>query len=541
MMLYYSIFLSALFVAMVSVSTLMRWAPRWKLIDLPDARKVHAGVVPRIGGIGMVLGTVTAIAIWLGVREELRVFLAGILIIAAFGVWDDKADLNYKTKFFGQLLAIVVVVWHGDLLIARLSFTGHESLPIWAALPLTVFFLLGTTNAMNLSDGLDGLAGGVSLLSLVCILALATLSDAGEVVAVVLAIGGAIVGFLRYNTHPATVFMGDAGSQFLGFTLGVLAVWLTQKANTALAPELPLLILGLPIVDTLTVMTQRLRRGASPFKPDKTHFHHKLLALRFDHYETVLVIYVIQAAFVVSAYLFRYESGWSILGVFCALGVAMAMLPAVIIRLHWRIQAGQPKVSRLARWVYRLRELQWLNWYPYYGVALAITVFVLAVSLAVDEFSTDVAVLLPGVLILAVLTRFVPPAPGVAMKRLVVYTCAILMTYSLNADALVNPSHYPEQWESFFLLLGVLLAIGVRYSGKENFSLTTSDFLVIFILLAAAYLPIFKDTRLARLALESAVMLYGVEFVMRRTSVFARILWYGSLLACSIVAVRMVF
>lgn len=539
-MLFYSVFLTALFVSMVLVAVLIRMAAGWKLVDLPDARKVHKGAIPRIGGIGMVLGTVAAIGAWLDFDTGPRFFLLGMVIIAAFGIWDDRANLNYKIKFLGQFLAVLAVVLPGDLLIGQLSFPACGALPPVVSIPLTVFFLLGMTNAVNLADGLDGLAGGVSLLSLVCIMALAALADANDVILLALAIGGSTLGFLRYNTHPAVVFMGDTGSQFLGFSLGVLAIWLTQSANTALPAELPLLILGLPIIDTLTVMTQRMLNGHSPFKPDRNHFHHKLLDLGFDHYEAVLAIYSIQALFVIAAYGLRYESLALVLGFYGMLAAGLVCIHPVGIRLRWRLhrwQGQEKRESWLARCIRQLRQRQWLNKYPYYGVATLIFAFLIVVALLIDANSTDIGYLSLAVLAAGLALRFAPPSLSLLAKRLIIYTCAILMIYLLNTDeanATLEDFQIYVKW--FFLLLALMLALGVRYSGREFFSLSTSDYLVMFILLASAYLPLFENS--ARLALEAAVMLYGVEFVKRRAGLPASALWYGANTGFILVAAR---
>ncbi|QSA95531.1 glycosyltransferase family 4 protein [Methylococcus sp. EFPC2] len=538
-MFYYSIFLTALFVSMVLVAILIRLAAGWKLVDIPDARKVHKGAIPRIGGIGMVLGTVAAIGAWLGFDSGPKLFLLGILIIAAFGIWDDRANLNYKIKFLGQFLAVLAVVLPGDLLIDRLSFPGCEDLPNLVSAPLTVFFLLGMTNAVNLADGLDGLAGGVSLLSLACIIALAAPADASEVILLSLAIGGSILGFLRYNTHPAVVFMGDTGSQFLGFSLGVLAIWLTQTANTALPPELPLLILGLPIVDTLTVMTQRILKGHSPFKPDRNHFHHRLLDLGLDHYEAVLAIYSLQAVFVCAAYVLRYESAALILGFYAALALALIAMHPLGTRLRWRLHRwqGHHRVSWLAHGVRELQQRQWLNKYPYYSVTLLIVGFLIVVALKINTRTPDLGYLSLAILILgATLRFFASPSMSSRLRSLIIYTGAILMIYLLNTQTGAELAEFQSRLKWFFLLLALLLAVGVRYSGREYFSLSTSDYLVMFILLASAYMPTFENS--ARLALEAAVMLYGVEYVKRRGGLPAHALWYGANAGFALVAAR---
>ena len=208
-------------------------------------------------------------------------FLCGIAVILLFGVWDDIRGLDYRLKFLGQITAVLIVVLYGGVVIRFVPLSGLEPLPDYVAIPFTVFALIGITNAVNLADGLDGLAGGITLLSLGMIGILAYPTGDTNVPLAAIAVIGSIVGFLRFNTYPARIFMGDGGSQFLGFSAGVLVVMLTQESNTALSPALTLMILGLPILDTGMVMAQRLHEGRSPFLPDKNHIHHKLLALGF--------------------------------------------------------------------------------------------------------------------------------------------------------------------------------------------------------------------------------------------------------------------
>ncbi len=217
-------------------------------------------------------------------------------------------SLDYRLKFLGQFLAVFVIVFWGKVNIAVFPFAGMDPVPAYLSIPVTIIFLVGVTNAVNLSDGLDGLAAGVALLSLAAIALLANLASGDVIILVSFVVAGTIFGFLRYNTYPARIFMGDTGSQFLGFTVGVLSVMLTQQVNTALNPLLPLFLVGLPIVDTLFVMTRRIIEGRSPFEADKTHMHHRLLSLGMAHYEAVSVIYVSQLAFLLAAFLLRYQA-----------------------------------------------------------------------------------------------------------------------------------------------------------------------------------------------------------------------------------------
>jgi len=287
-------------------------------IDFPNPRKVHTYPLPKIGGIAMALGTLVPVALSANGDRFTYAVIVGAWIVVIFGLIDDLKDYGYKFKLVGQILAAMVVITYGGLKIQFLGMHLSESahLPDFVAIPLTLLAIVGVTNAINLSDGLDGLAGGSSLLIFICIgyLAYTGIYIPGNRFIVLMSVAaiGSIFGFLRFNTYPATVFMGDVGSQLLGFLVITLSLGLTQ-CNTPLSPFLPLLLLGFPVLDTLTVMVERISSGRSPFKADKNHFHHKLLRLGIFHTEAVVTIYVITAFLVSSAFVFRFHSEWFLL------------------------------------------------------------------------------------------------------------------------------------------------------------------------------------------------------------------------------------
>lgn len=531
------IFLTALFVSMVTVAFFMRLAPILGFVDEPDARKVHVKRIPRGAGIGMILGFIASVMAWTSAGDirQLGIFL-GIGVIGLFGLWDDRSDLNYRLKFAGQLLAVFMAVWFGDVLIERVPLVEDGAVPGFVAYPLTVFFLLGTTNAVNLSDGLDGLAAGLSLLSLACIAGLGYLADANEPVFMAVAIMGGALGFLWFNTHPARVFMGDTGSQFLGFALGILAVIVTQSANTALAVSLPLLILGLPIIDTLTVMAQRMARGQSPFKPDRNHFHHKLLTLGFDHHEAVLTIYLIQSVLVISAYLFRYESEAFILIYYGVLAAAIVFFYPLAQVFHWRLHQGQPMGDSLvSRVVGRLRASVGIEKYIRWIVGIVIPVFLIAGIFQADNIGRDTGYAVVAILVALWVFRLLRFSWISVFDRLAMYFCVILAVYSVESQAIAL-SEWHNMLNFFFVALTLLIGIGVRYSRGHYFALTPSDYLVMLILLAAANLAVFEGTNYARLAAESAMMLYGVEFLLWKRHVTSLVL-RGGVMSAFVLAV----
>ena len=275
------------------IPPLIRAAGTLGLVDHPNWRKVHEDPIPTVGGIAIASGAVLSALAWLPLREDINGFLLGTAVLLVAGVWDDRSGMHYSLKFVAQIVAAVTVVWYGGVVIDRLPFLEAVAIPGYVGFTVSVIALVAITNAINLWDGLDGLAGGTTLIAIGLLGSLAYLSGDGVVTLLATALCGAILGFLRFNTYPARVFMGDTGSQFLGFGVGVIAIMVTQTSDRALSPMLPLLVLGLPILDTSWVCFERVMKGLSPFKADRNHIHHKILGLGFNQYEAVLTIYAL--------------------------------------------------------------------------------------------------------------------------------------------------------------------------------------------------------------------------------------------------------
>jgi UDP-GlcNAc:undecaprenyl-phosphate GlcNAc-1-phosphate transferase len=302
MIVYLSTLLLTLLVTIVLVPVTIKIAERIEKYDMPGKRKIHAVPVPRTGGIAMAVAVFSSMLLWAQESSTLSAYVIGAGIIVVFGLIDDFVDLSYRYKFAGQFLAALTVVVLGDVQIRNLGALspGVGPLTPWIAVPLTVVVIVGVTNAINLADGLDGLAGGICILSFCCTGYIGYLGGDTVIALLSVALVGSIFGFLKYNTFPASVFMGDTGSQFLGFSLVVTTIALTQR-GTGLSPVLPIIIFGFPVLDTAVVMLERIGAGKSPFKADKNHFHHKLIRIGLSHTEAVFIIYLLQALLVVSA------------------------------------------------------------------------------------------------------------------------------------------------------------------------------------------------------------------------------------------------
>ncbi|MSR15859.1 MAG: undecaprenyl/decaprenyl-phosphate alpha-N-acetylglucosaminyl 1-phosphate transferase [Gammaproteobacteria bacterium] len=371
-------FIVAMFITMVLILPLMKAAIRWSFVDMPAARKVHSVPIPQVGGIAMAAGTITPVILWVEHPVEVVAFLLGVGVILIFGVWDDRRPLDYRVKFLGQIIAVGIAVFYGDIVIQTVPCLGLDQSPYAVSVPLTFFALLGITNAINLADGLDGLAGGTTFMSIAGLSLLAYMAHDQTVLLLSTAILGSVVGFLRFNTYPAQVFMGDAGSQFLGFTSGILVILLTQKGNPALSPAMPLLLLGLPILDTFIVMAQRLYEGRSPFALDRNHLHHKLLSIGYDHYEAVVLIYAAQAVLVTGAVYFRYYSDALNLLLYAGFSAATIILFSALKHVRWRTHGDtqSPTPTLLTRSIVRLKQSGALTHYSKLYLSVFVPVYV---------------------------------------------------------------------------------------------------------------------------------------------------------------------
>jgi len=522
-MLSFFTFIIAMFITMVLIPPLMRSAERLSFIDPPGERKVHENPIPRIGGVAMVVGAVTPVLLWMDRPPLVIAFLLGIGVILFFGAWDDRKALDFRLKFFGQFLAITIVVFYGGVEIRYLPFHSIDPVPAYVSIPFTYFALLGVTNAINLADGLDGLAGGTMLLSIAAIGLLAFLANDSLLVIFCLAVMGSIIGFLRYNTYPAQVFMGDCGSQFLGFAVGVLVIILTQDSNPALSPSMTLLILGLPIIDTFIVMGQRVYERRSPFKPDRNHIHHRLLAIGFDHYEAVLIIYIAQAALVTSAFVFRFESDLFNMLLFSGFLLGIVFMFNTAERLGWSAHDkpdSQPRTS-LGTFVRRLRNSGVLTDYPVIFVAVTVPCYLLYAISRSGTIPTDGAVSALVLLIFSAsfLALFRQSVGIRIIERVVVYVMATMTVYYWHTT--VARYQGPYSFENvYFLILTIAIVISYRFAQPRQFTVTPTDFLVVFLAVIAPGLvgSIVSQGNIMAIGAKTVILFYAIEMLIARSA-----------------------
>ena len=275
-------------------------------IDVPtDNRRMHKKPVPRLGGLAIFLGFIVSLLVFVPIDRQLRGILLGAVIIVVLGVVDDIAPLRAWFKFLVQILAALVAVFHGvvvNVLSNPNVFSGDPYWSLgWMSIPVTVLWIVGITNSVNLIDGLDGLANGVSTISAVTMLVIALLVSEGQTALIMAALVGACVGFMPYNRNPARMFMGDTGSTFLGYILATISIQGLFKYYAVISFAVPFLILGLPMFDTLFAIVRRLAHGQNPMSPDRGHIHHRLIDMGLNQKQAVAALYVVSSILGLSA------------------------------------------------------------------------------------------------------------------------------------------------------------------------------------------------------------------------------------------------
>ena len=302
-------FLIALGMSLLLTPCVIVLARKTGALDAPDKRKVHKQPIPRIGGVGIYLSfmiAVCSVVSMVQLPSEISYEMVGLLLsgtlIVIVGIIDDYKNLPAKVKLLGQIAAACVLVLVFDVRIDFITDPFGDYLYLeYLAVPATIFWIVGLTNTVNLIDGLDGLAAGVSTIACITICLVALQQNIVLIAMLTAALAGGACGFLYYNFNPARIFMGDSGSMFLGFMLAGISVIGAVKCAATIALIVPILALGLPILDTTFAIIRRWRGGIPIFKPDRGHLHHRLLDMGFTQRQAVLLMYVVSALLGLSA------------------------------------------------------------------------------------------------------------------------------------------------------------------------------------------------------------------------------------------------
>ena len=296
----------ALIVALVATPVVKSLAFKMGAMDVPkDNRRMHDHPIPRMGGLAIFLGFLLSVLLFAEITPQLRGMLLGSVIIVVLGIFDDIYSLPAMFKFVVQIVAALVAVFSGNVIQTLSNPNIFSSDLYWdlgvLSIPVSVIWIVAITNAVNLIDGLDGLACGVSTISSMTLLVISLVVSDAPAAILMAALAGSCIGFLPYNLNPAKIFMGDTGSTFLGFVLATVSIQGLFKSYAIISFAVPFLMLGLPIFDTSFAILRRLAKGQSPMTPDRGHIHHRLIDMGFSQKQAVAVLYVISAILGLSA------------------------------------------------------------------------------------------------------------------------------------------------------------------------------------------------------------------------------------------------
>lgn len=302
-------FVIALLAAFLLTPYVKKLAFKIGAVDKPDKRKVHTKIMPRLGGLSIYVAFCLAVLSGMPLTKDVIGLLTGASVIVVVGILDDVYQLPAKVKLAGQILAACVLVAF-DIKISwlQIPWGGYFYLE-YLSIPFTIFWVISFTNVVNLIDGLDGLAAGVSGIASLTVILVAVHQGYYSVAVLTAALAGGIFGFIHYNFNPATIFMGDTGSMFIGYTLAAVSIFGAVKSAATIALIVPAIALGLPIMDTAFAILRRYTNGRPIFQPDKGHLHHRLLAMGMSQKQAVLLMYAISILLSFAAFLLTEVSG----------------------------------------------------------------------------------------------------------------------------------------------------------------------------------------------------------------------------------------
>lgn len=342
--------LIAFLISLLLTPLVKKLAFRVGAVDRPDARKVHSRVMPRMGGLAIFLAFTITILLIEPMTKSIIGLLVGGALILLLGIADDIIGVSPRMKLLGQILAAGVLVGFGVKINFLTNPFGAQMfyLPVAVGIPLTVFWIVGVTNAVNLVDGLDGLAGGLAAIASLTLAVIGWANDQMMIVVPAVILSASIIGFLKYNFHPAKIFMGDSGSLFLGYVLAGLSVIGLTKGAAVISVFVPILILGIPIFDTLYAIVRRFINNQPIFEADKGHLHHRLLTIGLSHRQTVVAIYgiasVLGACAIVLTFLTTVQAFVAFLGISVLVLLGANRIGAMSKKAIQRVQTGEKRV-----------------------------------------------------------------------------------------------------------------------------------------------------------------------------------------------------
>jgi UDP-GlcNAc:undecaprenyl-phosphate GlcNAc-1-phosphate transferase len=494
------------------------------MLDQPNARKIHQEPIPRTGGPAVILGCLLPlIVLFKGDRIVLGLCL-GAMCILIIGIMDDLWDLNYKWKFVGQGLAATLA-----LLISGIRF--HTLGELWQGfspefgllgLPLGIFFLVATTNIINLSDGLDGLAGGICFLIFCAVGFLAYFQSDFRLLSLSICVLGAIAGFLRYNTHPAIVFLGDTGSQFLGFAAGFSMLLLTQ-IKTVYSPVIPLYLVGIPFIDTTMVIFERLRQRRPIFRADKNHIHHKLLKMGLRHSESVMVIYALQLGMILIAWTGRYADNAVLFVSFLFLTGVSLYFFTLDSRITWVVKypnnnsnPNPVKTKDAGSLILSRKMVTKVTWY---SLICVLFLFYCVSPFVIESVSKSIGLFSFSIIVCLLLCKRFNISYIRLLLTISIYILGLYYIYftEYSKNSIFISFQYRTYYNIFFFVLAMCY-IGYLILTYEKISFTTNDFLMLSVVVFLFFLP--KDynwtSHFRSIAVKSFLIFGCIELIFKK-------------------------
>ena len=482
------VFFTSLFLSLFIVPITVVVARKVGAVDIPKDRSSHSKPTTRLGGLGIAASLVLSCLMFLPFNTFAWAFLTGLLVIIATGLVDDIADIGPRWKFVGQAVAASAFVGLGGGSLDNLgSFLGGDNIRLgFFAAPFTVFCMVGGINAFNLSDGLDGLASGLAAIAAVFFAYFSWHVGASDLLLVCIALLGALIGFLRYNSYPSKLFMGDCGSLSLGFVLVALLVSGSQRAGGHFPLVGWALVLALPLIDTLLVMARRMYYGHSPFLPDRTHLHHRLMELGLAHPGVVAVMYVAMVLFGALAFALQDFPDWLKFVALCLAGVVLFGGVSGLQHSGFKFVAERRRriYSTVRQWPMFIRFSRWVE-------SKSVSVSVLLLSLlclpalffplpSLDENEVLAMLMLSGVVIFYSLHQ-TPDYKGVLHGSIYVSIFVLFFLYNLS---LLTDGRWPFVYLAVVsMLAAVWVSVKVVFR-KHTAILKISSFELLMVFLS---------------------------------------------------------
>ena len=502
------VFFTALFLSLFFVPVTIILARRVGAVDVPKGRSSHLIPTTRLGGLGIAGSLIISCLMFLPSNDFSHAFLAGLLAIVVTGLVDDIVDIGPRWKFVGQIAASSLFVWLGGVSLVHLGdFLGIGEITLtWFAMPFSIFCMVGGMNALNLSDGLDGLAAGLSAIAVVFLAYFSWHAGAADLLLVCLALLGALMGFLRYNSYPAKLFMGDCGSLTLGYVLTAVLVSGSQRNGHQIPLVAWAMVIALPLLDTLLVMGRRMYHGESPFLPDRTHLHHRLMALGFAHPGVVAVMYVAMACFgALSLFFLGYPEWYAFVGLFLT-GIVLFGGVSGLQHFGFNVNTGRRK-----------RTFTTVTQWPIYKrIAETITLYIVPVSVLIFSLISLPVLFFPlpelnhnEVLVLFMLAggvvfySFHLLQSNKGMLHGSIYVSIFVLIFLYNCGG-IGDGHWPRIYLTTISVLTLLWVLVKIAFNKKMVVLKASGFELLMVLLSW-FVPfvVFQEVRLPSAVVEA--------------------------------------